>query len=219
MILMELIAIASCSYGLWIMWTHKDLLTRWSLRLGSIWFIFGIISNFCGSVGLYKWLYSPENEATGESEHWIRKHYILAWLTIVLGYPNFVILAWMSHYPTNYVYTHLVLALMPVFSWFLHTPTKIVRVTQVSSVFTIASHLYISFLAWQMWGFAGVGLMIFNVCALSIPTRYHFLGIISSREMYVIGLTATSFVFAMEVANTAQNPVKEFAETLGMNER
>jgi hypothetical protein len=90
--------------------------------------------------------------------------------------------------------------------WIYRHTRAIVVSTQVVSVVAIAAHLFISFKASQMFGIIGAGLMCCNVFALSVPTKYNILGF-SSREFYVMGLAATSIVFAMAVSAASQNHV------------
>jgi hypothetical protein len=90
--------------------------------------------------------------------------------------------------------------------WIYKHTRAIVVSTQVVSVVAIAAHLFISFKASQTFGMIGAGLMCMNVFALSVPTKYNILGF-SSRECYVVGLAATSIIFAMAVSAAAKNPV------------
>jgi len=77
--------------------------------------------------------------------------------------------------------------------------------TQVATGLALISHAYISFLAMNVWGMVGAGLMILNVIALSLPTRYNSFGV-SSRELYVICLAITSYVFCLAFQETTKHP-------------
>lgn len=100
---------------------------------------------------------------------------------------------------------HVLLSVIPMVAWIQRKTAIIVLTTQIVTIVAVLSHAYISYLAWQVWGLVGSGLMVVNVIALSMPTRYNLLGF-SSRELYVIGLAATSYIFCLAVEESTRHP-------------
>jgi len=205
--LLETLAIASCCYGLYELGAGISVFGNVGFAYGSCWFAIGASSNLCGLFALYLMYFGPEDEISRGSQFWVQYHYLLAWLTIVLGYPTYLTLIWMVHYPSPYIHLHLILAIAPLIAWMNRRTRAIVFTTQLVSVFGIISHIWISILTKNRWGLGGAGLMIMNVAALSIPTKYNIWGF-SSRELYVIGLAGTSFIFSQQVAQTIVTPAK-----------
>ncbi|OXA46539.1 uncharacterized protein LOC110856399 [Folsomia candida] len=203
---LELVAIVSCGYGLFALSSGIHLFGSLGLAYGSLWFLLGATSNICGLVGLYLMMYGPVEQAARGSQPWIQYHYLLAWLTIVLGYPTFLTMIWLAHYPSPYDQLNLVLALLPLLAWAKRRTKTIVLTTQIVSGIAILSHIWICVVASQIYGLIGAGIMIINVTALSIPTKYNLWGF-SSREMYVIGLSITSAIFAQEVSTMVKGGV------------
>jgi hypothetical protein len=52
--------------------------------------------------------YGIEDEMTKDSQFWVQYHYLLAWMTIVVGYPTFLIQVYMTHHPSPYVHVRTI---------------------------------------------------------------------------------------------------------------
>jgi len=199
---LEFLAIASCVYGMYQIHSYSN--SYIVLTYNALWFVLGILSNLSGlcSIGLS---YIEPEDAQDKSNFFLQYHYLLAWFTVILGYPTLVSSFWMIYYPTVFAHAHAALALIPVIAWILKQNRVIVLSTQIVSAVAIASHAYICYLAQNNWGLVGAGIMIWNVVSISMPTRYNLMGL-TSRESFIVGLTSASYVLTVAVSEMANKP-------------
>ncbi len=69
----------------------------------------------------------------------------------------------------------MILSMIPLFSWMNRHTKAIVYTTQFVAVLAVVSHLWITALTGHYIGLIGAGVMLVNVTALSVPTKYNYI--------------------------------------------
>lgn len=194
--ILEFVGLCAAIYGLWFQWVNG--LDKIGMFYCFVWYVLGAISFLLGLISIAFERVESEEDPKGDSQVILQYHYLTGWLSVVVGYPLMVNYTWLMLYPTMLAHLHLLLSIIPLMTWLGQSSYGIVRTTQLCTTIACISHFFVCFLAGDIWGWISAIVMIVNTIALSTPTKYHVWAF-NSRELFVIGLVATSVLMNFSI--------------------
>lgn len=189
--ILEVFGLFGVFYGIWFQYANN--LSLVGIFYCSVWYILRATSYILGLASIVVEIMEEDDETAAGSQTLLEYHYLLAWLSLVIGYPLLVTYTWTLLNPTILAQLHLLLAIIPVIAFIGRTKDGIIRTTQICTGITAVSHFVLCYSVGDVWGWTGAVVMFINNIILSTPTRYH-IWIFNSRELLIIGLLTATFL-------------------------